>query len=61
MTRRALAVLALIAAIGTAPATLAFVRVWQQSRPVVCDVYAMPATVVGECLTWVSLMRWGAE
>lgn len=61
MTRRALVVLSLIAAIGTAPAALAFVREWQQSRPVVCDVYAMPATVVGRCLEFVRLTTWGVE
>lgn len=61
MTRRALALLSLIAALGTLPAAWGFVRMWQEARPVVCDVYAMPATVAGECLTWVSLMRWGAE
>lgn len=61
MTRRTLVVLSLIAAIGTAPAALAFVRVWQQARPIVCDVYAMPSEVVGKCFEWLGLMGWGVE
>ena len=61
MTRRALAALSLIAAIGTASAALAFVRVWQQARPVTCNVYAMPSEVVGKCFEWLGLMGWGVE
>lgn len=61
MTRRALAALSLIAAVGTLPAALAFVRVWQEARPVGCDVYTMPSEVAGRCLEWVRLTTWGVE
>lgn len=51
----------LFAVVGTLPAALAFVREVVSARPLVCDVYGMPSTVVGQCLTFVQLATWGVE
>lgn len=51
----------LFVAVGTLPAALAFVREVVSARPLVCDVYGMPSSVVGQCLTWVRLATWGVE
>ena len=61
MKRLTLLTLSLLALVGTLPAALAFVREVVSARPLVCDVYGMPSSVVGQCLTWVRLATWGVE